>query len=60
LCAGPACQTLGSSLWTGAGHLSEILAFDSSTQTLWVSGVTGADVLSVSTEALVQHINTTA
>ena len=51
-------------LWTtnhgitglNTGVTSEISAFDSSTNTLWVAGVVGVDVLNASTGALVQHI----
>ena len=41
------------------GFLSEIVAFDSSTNSLWVSGVTGVDVLNASTGSLIQRIDTT-
>ena len=43
-----------------AGFLSEIVTFDSKTRTLWVSGVSGVDVLDAATGGLVQHIDTTA
>ena len=51
-------------LWTtnhgitglNTGVTSEISAFDSSTNTIWVAGVVGVDVLNASTGALVQHI----
>lgn len=51
-------------LWTtnhgvsglNTGVTSEISAFDSSTNTLWVAGVVGVDVLNASTGVLVQHI----
>lgn len=39
---------------------SEISAFDHLTNTLWVAGVSGVDVLNVQTGALVQSLNTTA
>ncbi len=39
---------------------SEIAAFDDLTNTLWVAGVTGVDVLNIQTGALVQSLNTTA
>ena len=42
------------------GVTSEISAFDALTNTLWVAGVVGVDVLNVATGALVQHIDTTA
>jgi DNA-binding beta-propeller fold protein YncE len=39
---------------------SEIPAFDGATNTLWVAGVTGVDVINASTGALVESLNTTA
>lgn len=42
------------------GYLSEIVAFDGNTGTLWVAGVSGVDVLNASTGALVQRIDTRA
>lgn len=39
-----------------AGQKAEIVAFDAVTDTLWVAGVKGVDVLSRSTGGLVQHI----
>lgn len=42
------------------GYLSEIVSFDALTRTLWVSGVTGVDVLDARTGALVQRIDTSA
>lgn len=52
-------------LWTydhsaTPGQVSEIPAFDRKTNTLWVAGVVGVDVLDAETGALVQHIDTTA
>jgi DNA-binding beta-propeller fold protein YncE len=51
-------------LWTtpsvSAGFLAEIPAFDASTNTVWVAGVTGVDVLNALNGSLVQHIDTTA
>jgi hypothetical protein len=48
-------------LWTHghdtAGQVSEIPAFDSKTNTLWVAGVVGVDVLDAATGDLVQHID---
>jgi hypothetical protein len=41
------------------GFLSEIVSFDSSTNSLWVSGVTGVDVLNASNGSLIQRIDTT-
>lgn len=40
------------------GYLSEILSFDALTRTLWVSGVSGVDVLDARTGSLVQRIDT--
>ncbi len=51
-------------LWTAESattdFLSEIPAFDASTNTVWVAGVKGVDVLNAVTGSLVQHIDTTA
>jgi DNA-binding beta-propeller fold protein YncE len=51
-------------LWThsheAAGQVSEIPAFDPLTNTLWVAGVVGVDVLDAATGALVQHIDVTS
>jgi len=54
-----------SRLWTynhavNQGQSSEIPAFDPRTNTLWVAGGIGVDVLDAATGSLVQHINTTA
>lgn len=50
-------------LWTHShtttGQLSEIPAFDRHTNTIWVSGVVGVDVLSGETGILVEHIDVT-
>ena len=50
-------------LWTHGhttpGQLSEILAFDRRTNTIWVAGVVGVDVLDAATGALVAHIDVT-
>ena len=50
-------------LWTHShvtpGQLSEIPAFDSQTNTIWVAGVVGVDVLDASSGALVEHIDVT-
>jgi len=43
-----------------AGFTSEITAFDHATNTLWVAGVAGVDVLNLSDGSLIQHINTTS
>ncbi len=55
----------GASLaWThahqSAGFLSEIVSFDAASKTLWVSGVSGVDVLDARTGSLIQHIDTSA
>ncbi|MGQ9686042.1 MAG: choice-of-anchor I family protein, partial [Thiobacillaceae bacterium] len=41
-----------------AGQTSEIVSFDARTQTLWVVGIKGIDVLDLHTGGLVQHIDT--
>ena len=50
-------------LWTyghtTAGQVSEIPAFDSKTNTLWIAGVVGVDVLNAATGALLKHIDVT-
>lgn len=58
-------KTLGfSKLWTHthlfAGQVSEIPAFDSRTNTIWVAGVVGVDVLDAATGNLVEHIDVTS
>ncbi|HEY0562385.1 MAG TPA: choice-of-anchor I family protein [Methylophilus sp.] len=46
---------------TGVGGLtSEISAFDSLSNTIWVAGVVGVDVLNLADGSLVQHINTSS
>lgn len=40
------------------GQSSEIVAFDKVTNSLWVAGVAGVDVLNASNGSLIQHINT--
>lgn len=42
------------------GFLSEIVSFDSTTNSLWVAGVKGVDVLNASNGSLIQHIDTSA
>ncbi len=54
-----------SKVWTHnhsaiAGQVSEISAFDRKTNTLWVAGVVGVDVLDAATGGLVEHIDVTA
>ena len=50
-------------LWTHghttAGQISEIPAFDAKTNTVWVAGVVGVDVLDARTGTLVKHIDVT-
>jgi len=51
--------------WTFSHNLagdqtSEIISFDSSTNSLWVAGVAGVDVLNAASGSLIQHIDTTA
>jgi hypothetical protein len=43
-----------------AGQVSEIPAFDAKTNTIWVAGVVGVDVLDADTGTLVQHIDVTS
>jgi DNA-binding beta-propeller fold protein YncE len=45
---------------TAGGYASEIVAFDAASQTLWVAGVSGVDILNARTGAFVQRIDTTA
>ncbi|MFN0039707.1 MAG: choice-of-anchor I family protein [Burkholderiales bacterium] len=54
-----------SKLWTHShtaipGQVSEISAFDRKTNTLWVAGVVGVDVLDAGTGELVEHIDITS
>jgi DNA-binding beta-propeller fold protein YncE len=54
-----------SKLWTynhapNPGQVSEIPAFDRRTNTLWVAGVVGVDVLDAASGTLLEHIDTTA
>jgi len=50
--------------WTyshaNTGVTSEISAYDSISNTIWVAGVVGVDVLNMSNGSLVQHIDTTS
>jgi DNA-binding beta-propeller fold protein YncE len=50
-------------LWThghtAPGQVSEIPAFDAKTNTIWVAGVVGVDVLDGATGALIEHIDVT-
>ncbi len=41
-------------------YLSEIPAFDDKTDTLWVAGAVGVDVIDVATHLLVEHIDVTS
>ena len=43
-----------------AGQTSEIVAFDNTTNSLWVAGVAGVDILNASTGSFLAHINTTS
>lgn len=43
-----------------AGLTSEISAYDKATNTIWVAGVVGVDVLNASTGSLLQHIDTSS
>ncbi|MES2715021.1 MAG: choice-of-anchor I family protein [Pseudomonadota bacterium] len=43
-----------------AGQTSEIVSFEALSNTLWVVGLKGVDVLNASTGSLVQHIDTSA
>jgi PEP-CTERM motif len=43
-----------------AGLTSEIAAYDAITNTIWVAGVVGVDVLNAANGSLVQHINTSS
>lgn len=45
---------------TTGGQTSEIVAFDSGTNSLWVAGIKGVDVLNAASGSLIQHIDTTA
>jgi hypothetical protein len=51
-------------LWTHThttpGQLSEIPAFDEKTNTIWVAGVVGVDVLAADSGALIAHLDVTA
>lgn len=45
---------------TTAGQSAEIVAFDALTNSLWVAGVVGVDVLNASNGSLIQHIDTSS
>jgi hypothetical protein len=45
---------------TTAGQLSEVAAFDETTNTIWVVGIVGVDVLDARTGVLITHIDVTA
>jgi DNA-binding beta-propeller fold protein YncE len=53
-------QRLWTHAHTTAGQFSEIPAFDKKTNSVWVAGSAGVDVLDASTGALVQHIDLAA
>ena len=62
--AAPADQSLSfTKLWTHGhttpGQVSEISAFDPKTNTIWVAGVVGVDVLDAASGTLVEHIDVT-
>lgn len=62
--AAPAERSLSfTKLWTHGhttpGQVSEIPAFDARTNTVWVAGVVGVDVLDGATGTLVEHIDVT-
>jgi DNA-binding beta-propeller fold protein YncE len=64
LAAAPADRTISfTKLWTHnhatAGQLAEIPAFDHRTNTVWVAGVVGVDVLNGDNGTLVEHIDVT-
>ena len=44
---------------TTPGQVSEIPAFDKRTNTVWVAGIVGVDVLDAATGTLVDHIDVT-
>ena len=46
--------------FASTGQTSEIVAFDKNTDTLWVAGITGVNVLNRSTGALIQRIDTSS
>lgn len=52
--------TYNHSLTGAAGQMSEISAYDSATNSLWVAGVAGVDVLNAANGSLIQHIDTTS
>ncbi len=45
---------------SGTGYLAEIPAYDAITNTIWVAGVKGVDVLNASTGSFIQRIDTSA
>lgn len=64
-CAASAASPLAgfSKEWTyshdlASGQTAEIAAFDSQTNSLWVAGVVGVDVLNAANGSLIQHIDT--
>jgi DNA-binding beta-propeller fold protein YncE len=64
LAAAPAERPLSfTKVWThghtNPGQVSEIPAFDHRTNTIWVAGVVGVDVLDGETGALIEHIDVT-
>jgi DNA-binding beta-propeller fold protein YncE len=61
---GPASAITFTKVWTHGheteGQVAEIPAFDRWTNTIWVAGVVGVDVLNAATGALVDHIDVTS
>jgi len=52
--------TYSHALTGAAGQTAEIAAFDSVTNSLWVAGIAGVDVLNATNGSLIQHIDTTS
>jgi hypothetical protein len=52
--------TYSHALTGAAGQTAEISAFDSVTNSLWVAGIAGVDVLNATNGSLIQHIDTTS
>lgn len=52
--------TYNHALTGAAGQTSEISAYDSITNTIWIAGLVGVDVLNATNGSLVQHIDTSS
>jgi len=52
--------TYNHNLTGAAGQTAEIVAYDSGTNSLWVAGIAGVDVLNANTGSLLGHIDTTS